>query len=89
MDTETDPLVLPDNSGCLGDLDLKPLLTSEGKELGPFHSKDYLEWRTQWPESDLKPCQIRLTKDLEYKTLPLSRVVAVWKEQHTLTGNNP
>ena len=83
MDGGADPLVLLDNSGCLGDLDMKPLLVTEGKDIGPFHSKDYLEWRTQWPESALKPCQIRLPKDIEYKALPLSRVIAAWKEQHS------
>jgi hypothetical protein len=74
-----DPAVLPNYRGCLGDLDIKPLLQSQGKDLAPGYDGEKTRWRKNWNgDVHTKDCDTWIPQDQENKTLTLDALVALW-----------
>jgi len=76
-------LAIPDYSGCLGDVDLKPLLAKQGIELAALSDQRQMAWRMEWHDEAPKgPCGQWIPQDQFQKALPLATVVESWKNKH-------
>lgn len=76
-------LVVPSYSGCVGDVDLKPLLAKQGIEWAAAGDKKQMAWRMNWrDEAPEGPCGEWIPQEQFQKVLPLATVVDSWKNKH-------
>jgi len=76
-------LAVPDYTGCLGDVDLKPLLAKQGIEFDAAGDLKQIAWRMEWhAEAPKGPCGQWIPQDQFRKALPLATVIESWKNKH-------
>jgi len=74
---------VPDYTGCMGDVDLKPLLPKQGIELAAAGDRKQMAWRTDWHDEVAPgPCSEWIPQDQFQKVLPLATVTDSWKNKH-------
>jgi hypothetical protein len=83
VEVQGTPLVVLDYTGCMGDVDLKPLLAKQGIELAAAGDRKQMAWRTDWRD-EVPPgtCTEWIPQDQFQKALPLATVVESWKDKH-------
>lgn len=83
VEVQGQALAVPDFAGCLGDVDLKPLLPKQGIALAAAADRKRMAWRVEWhDEVPQGPCSQWISQDQFQKSLPLATVIDSWKNKH-------
>jgi len=79
MDDGSDPLVLPNLVGCLGEVDIKPLLGTQGTELPSAYDAKKMRWRTEWGQGiHTQDCDAWIPKSQTNRALTLDALTKAW-----------